>query len=755
MYYLERGMLNSNLYVMFNLPMSLTRLDVQEDTDFGGINEGFVNAAKYVADQDVFNYKIENKGTDNVVGSEYKAPTTTTVTRSNNESGSIRTTALSPGTGSEHTNNYKGSPGVTYEPMVSNSGGVTYMLSDPFPNTNSVIKDTRSVGSDNGVISLQYGQMATFSKQLNYGSAMQVTQLDALLKPTGADSYGSTDRTASKYYVTYMRSAANDADHTRRQYAGIYDYDDISTIPLGHVEEMYDSVTNYSANNVVNLQIDGNKSNYNFNDPTNGANEYVHLRQVIVNEVKTVDLIIRKDFVTTETYNDPFTFKIHFSNVFGKGDGDGLINVGKIKYTKDSDTTLYALDSNGSFELAANHYITIKGIPVGTKFYVEETSTSAIYDLDKSKSFNLGEPGNEIDLDTDTETLARNSRKQGSFTLTKEVYEPDGTTLDNDDDTAFTAVVALTAADGVKLTEYDIKANDGPITFLEGTTNFEVQISAKTPVTITGLPYGTTYTVTEKTPLPEGYDKKLISETNVVYADSVSGGVAQKIDNENGESATISNVKKTPTGSLTVQKLTFNTENQSIMTGVQQEFPITITFTGLTSDISSSLTYKYDGSDLDAAKYSAAYSSGTLTITANINPGDSVDDSKALVIDGIPVGTAYEVTENDATMPQAFKAATKKYTGSAFDSTNYTTTSGTYEYVLLKDTAKAIGGNDDYVVVENEFTPIVMPETGGTPLIFLFPYGIIAIALSGAALVIYKKKLQGEVPLKKRKGRSE
>jgi len=754
MYYLERGMLNSNLYVMFNLPMSLTRLDVQEDTDFGGINEGFVNAAKYVADQDVFNYKIENKGTDNVVGSEYKAPTTTTVTRSNNESGSIRTTALSPGTGSEHTNNYKGSPGVTYEPMVSNSGGVTYMLSDPFPNTNSVIKDTRSVGSDNGVISLQYGQMATFSKQLNYGSAMQVTQLDALLKPTGADSYGSTDRTASKYYVTYMRSAANDADHTRRQYAGIYDYDDISTIPLGHVEEMYDSVTNYSANNVVNLQIDGNKSNYNFNDPTNGANEYVHLRQVIVNEVKTVDLIIRKDFVTTETYTDPFTFKIHFSNVFGKGDGDGLINYEGIKYTKDSDTTPYALDSNGSFELAANHYITIKGIPVGTKFYVEETSTSAIYDLDRSKSFNLGESESQIDLDSDTEVLARNSRKQGRFTLTKEVYEPDGTTLGNDDETVFTAVVALTAADSVDLAEYDIKANGESITFLDGTTNFEVQISAKTPVTITGLPYGTTYTVTEKTPLPKGYDKKLISETNVVYADSVSDGVAQKIDNENGESATISNVKKTPTGSLTVQKLTFNTETNAIMTGVQQEFPITITFTGLTSDISSSLTYKYDGSDLDAAKYSAAYSSGTLTITANINPGDSVDDSKALVIDGIPVGTAYKVTENDA-MPQAFKAATKGYTGSAFYSTNYKTTSGTYEYVLLKDTAKAIGGNNDYVVVENEFTPIVMPETGGTPLIFLFPYGIIAIALSGTALVIYKKKLQGEVPLKKRKGRSE
>ena len=58
-------------------------------------------------------------------------------------------------------------------------------------------------------------------------------------------------------------------------------------------------------------------------------------------------------------------------------------------------------------------------------------------------------------------------------------------------------------------------------------------------------------------------------------------------------------------------------------------------------------------------------------------------------------------------------------------------------------------------VVSNKLNPIVMPETGGTPLIFLFPYGIIAIALSGTALVIYKKKLQGEVPLEKRKGRSE
>ena len=596
MYYLERGMLNSNLYVMFNLPMSLTRYELQEDTDFKGVNQGFQAATRYVADQDVFNYKVENKGTTNVVGSDYSAPTTTSAVRTNNES-SNRSTTLAPGSGTAHTYNFDPSTDVSggYAALTSASAGVTYKLTEPyFGGDDALTYDTRSVteGTEthNGVISLQYGELATLSKQFNYSSAMKVTQLDTLSAPSSgsrATAYNdSTGRSASKYYTTYMKSTPNGTESARRKYAGIYDCDDVTGRAVDHVETMYGGAappTNYSMNSIINLQVDGNVAKFNFNDPTNAADEYVHIRQVVVNQVKTVDLVIRKDFIATETYTTPFNFKIHFKNVFGSEDGDSKVTMSEIKYTKD--------DSATEFSLAANHYITIKGIPVGTQFYLEETTVSDTYELDKSKSFNIGDAENWINLDNNTEALMRNSRKIGRFTLNKEVYNEEGTVTISDN-TEFTAVVNLTAPNGVDLAQYDIKANGNNVTFNTGTTIFETRIKKGTPVVITGLPYGTAYSVSEG---------------------DVPGGYA-----------------------------------------------------------------KFDGFSLTSG----------YTRTS----GDNVE----------------------------YSIAAKQIHGTG-------------------DT----DGNSGIVNVYNCLNPIIMPETGGTPLIYLLPFGIIAIALSGAAMIIYKKKLQG------------
>ena len=76
-------MLNSNLYCMFNLPTDITKLQIQNDTDFGKVNSAFLAATQYVADNDVFNYAIENKDTDQNLGSTYKALTGSDIFRNN------------------------------------------------------------------------------------------------------------------------------------------------------------------------------------------------------------------------------------------------------------------------------------------------------------------------------------------------------------------------------------------------------------------------------------------------------------------------------------------------------------------------------------------------------------------------------------------------------------------------------------------------------------------------------------------------
>ena len=68
-----------------------------------------------------------------------------------------------------------------------------------------------------------------------------------------------------------------------------------------------------------------------------------------------------------------------------------------------------------------------------------------------------------------------------------------------------------------------------------------------------------------------------------------------------------------------------------------------------------------------------------------------------------------------------------------------------FTVIYSSDVTLESNGSTGNLTVTNKFNPqqIVMPETGGTPLIYLLPFGIIAIALSGAAMIIYKKKLQG------------
>lgn len=629
MYYLERGMLNSNLYVMFNLPMSLTKWELQEDTDVSGVNAGFAAATKYVADQDVFNYAVYNKDTTNVVGSEYNAKNNTSVSRNSSSDGGTSTT-LSTGTGNDHTYNYDLTnvvhpSGSDYNYVLGydtdHNTGVTYRLLDMFAGggTTPVITDTRlynNTGQSN-IVSLQYGELATFNKQFSYGSMFRVEQLDTLSSPSGgsrAAGYNdSTGRSVSKYYNTYFQEDKTGTDK-RRLYAGIYRGDDVAAKSLSHVENMYgdtsgtswvqtDSAKNYSTNYIVNPQVDGNALTYNFSDPKDAANEYVHLRQVVVNEVKTAKLTIGKQLlISTDDSSDTFTFTITFSNVFGSSDAS-VPNVqydliGYKKYNSDGTEVSGPFNLTGqTFQLIKGQYIVIEDIPVGTKYYITETNSGSTYVYDGEHSINMGTQASPYEIIGNTNATAFNGRQTGSVSLVKQLFMEDGTTQANPDATEFTANVTLTVPTGMSsFAGYDIRVNGEGVSVNNGTA-FDVRIKYQTAVTITGLPYGTTYEVTEVDP-PSGY-ARLMTFTRT-SGDDVSGNVQY------------------------------------------------------------------------------------------------MDSTKQI------------------------------------------------------DTPAA-----DIVNIYNKLNPIIMPETGGTPLIFLLPFGIVALALSGGALVIYKKKLQRLHYHKVGKGRSE
>lgn len=98
-FYMERGMIESNLYVRFNMAIipNENTLTVKEETKFDGINNGLVAQTKTVADSDVFNYTVSNKGTtsDDISDSGIKVPTYTYINRNNTEANTTQTTLLS------------------------------------------------------------------------------------------------------------------------------------------------------------------------------------------------------------------------------------------------------------------------------------------------------------------------------------------------------------------------------------------------------------------------------------------------------------------------------------------------------------------------------------------------------------------------------------------------------------------------------------------------------------------------------------
>lgn len=64
-FYLERGMMDSNLMIRYNYKpeSNFSKMKIQEITDFSGVNSGLRDLTKKAADNDVFRYTVSNRGT--------------------------------------------------------------------------------------------------------------------------------------------------------------------------------------------------------------------------------------------------------------------------------------------------------------------------------------------------------------------------------------------------------------------------------------------------------------------------------------------------------------------------------------------------------------------------------------------------------------------------------------------------------------------------------------------------------------------
>ncbi len=696
-----------------------------------------------------------------------------------------------------------------YKPLVSTtdgSQGVTYMLEDMFAlsgnNTIPTIFDTRKYNStgNSNIISLQYGEMSTLSNQFAANSSIRVTQLDKLSSPTMSTATSgsrltdgdyvdqASGRTVSKYYTTFVKTGSNDdmGGLTMLPSPGIYKGEDvakISTPTLKHADDMYETSTgtektlkaglsNYSNNSVVNLQRSVNEqtkdisTTFMLSDPEQATNTNVYLRQVIINAVNTADLRLAKYMTAVEApEGKKFTFTIKFTGVFGDDSATAVskINTSEIRYYKNDGSTASTFGSNSdsftydntsnnktvTVQLKANESITIKGIPVGTKYQIVEAA-DADYTLDKSSSKNLEFDSNGniavTEITSDTEADVFNKVKTGAIRLRKNLQNASGQAITSNEEFEYTVTVTSMPANKGYIGSYPITAHlaGTPATktqvLWEKDTNnvYSLRVNVKpsdgspyaNDVILEGFPVGLKYNVTETAKAGYSQQGAVRFSDNTKTVDNYYIGASGTTGSGESNDSTIDLIQVTnrviPKGSLTIKKAWKDSDG--------------------TSDLSDErMTELNVGTSIGVVLYYSSDSGSTWQKAKDIDNTDVSDitlqseDGWTQTITRLPTNYTYKIVERN-------KNGNELGANDKYDNKFIVTYSSN---VSLEN-----DGSTGTLTVTNKNDPqqIVMPTTGGTPIIWLTPLGIIAVALAGAALVIYKKKLQGASLIREKKG---
>ena len=220
--------------------------------------------------------------------------------------------------------------------------------------------DGVQVVDDQGLFVLENGETITFNDQFRRGSYISLKEiLDPDLYETKWTVYeNGLPVTSMKGDNVSTVKVENQNKSLEKQTATVEQPNDGRTENRGTEAEQKDN------------KYDGNKpSNANtivfrsYSNPDESGDSLTRLKVQYINKVKTGGLIIKKAAAEGETLNGTYTFKVTFSDVGGQGleSGDPIV-----KY--------YPIDMS---DPKADHTVPITGIPVGTRYTIEEEKTPA------------------------------------------------------------------------------------------------------------------------------------------------------------------------------------------------------------------------------------------------------------------------------------------------------------------------------------------------------------------------------------------
>lgn len=423
MFYMERGSVDSNCSISFNLPQN-TGLLVRNDVNFDSVNAGLKDITMGIANKDYFSYSIGNKIATNDDFTKLKttfgdssvpAPAT-----SFNKNSFAKSNPQYP---VNTTNNVirRVINGKTYYLAVKHTGAglesscywddlnktynldsssylplnnINYSLPDDFamiekdstPNENS---GTTAVSGrvNKGVFNLLFNESASFDSKTPSNTLLKVVQKDNLYNvnagsETEAMSRGAeqTDRKVKDYYTTSYtitddKSQKNIGSRKRQVNDGEIVADDDSAVEKAFY------FADYSADKSDSSAMTVNFTNY----------------------VTTDKIKISKNLKDPSKINsDHFTFVVKLSNIFGdssyadKQEYEGLTY--DVYDKKDNTLKTTRTYGKSGVSITANEYAIISGVPVGTSYEVYEKTRSGYEFKNATAAFESDNKDNSTDF---------------------------------------------------------------------------------------------------------------------------------------------------------------------------------------------------------------------------------------------------------------------------------------------------------------------------------------------------------------------
>ena len=255
--------------------------------------------------------------------------------------------------------------------------------------------------------------------------------------------------------------------------------------------------------------------------------------------------------------------------------------------------------------------------------------------------------------------------------------------------------------------------------------------------TFDGIPVGTRYTITESTSDGSTLDSIDGTENDTTRNGSTVSGIISKDDTKETkgqtDTLTFKNIKRKEVVSVTIVKKWNNVK------GVTLPANMSFQLQRSTDAVNWRPVTEYDTFKLAPATDSDVKISGagtdTVSWTKKIDNLDKFSDDGTTAYHYRIIERSYNnvlLTENNSNY-----------------SPNYVVT-----YDNIRGVASTASESDRTLTVNNTYSPIVMPETGASPLFNFAMIGISAVGIAFVALLIYKRKLQtADVNTEKRGGR--